>query len=114
MSEKAKDTVYTPEVVESMIARYKAAEDQDARDSVVETVATEVGKTVASVRAKLVREGVYIKKERTAKDGSKIVTKDEMVTALEEKLGLPVGSLDSLEKATKRVIKVLDAHTCPQ
>lgn len=108
MTEKTAN-VYTDEVVAEMVEAYTAAETQEARDGVVAEFAERVGKTVASVRAKLVRENVYIKKERTDKTGAKVITKDQMVTNLEAKMGLEPGDLDSLEKATKRVLKFLDA-----
>jgi len=106
MTEKA-NAVYTDEVVESMVADYTGAETQEDRDSVVSAFAEQLGKSVASVRAKLVREGVYVKKERADKTGRKIQTKDEMVAEFEKNLGLEVGSLESLEKATKNVIRTL-------
>lgn len=101
------DNVYTVGVVEGLVTVYTAADTADARNAVVEEYATKLGKSPASVRAKLVRENVYVKKVATNKNGGEIMTKDKMVAALETRLGREIGDLDSLEKVTKNVLKIL-------
>jgi hypothetical protein len=59
------------------------------------------------VRAKLVREGVYKAKARTTKTGEPVVSKEKLVQDIEKAMGLEVGDLESLEKATKRVLKLV-------
>lgn len=45
---------YTEEMVDALLARYEELGNEG-----LETIATELGRTVRSVRSKLVREGVY-------------------------------------------------------
>ena len=98
-------SVYTPEVTAALVEKYTAAESAEARQEVVESYAEELGVKVASVRAKLVREGVYVKAERARKS---VATKSELVAKLAEALGESEESLESLEKATKGALtKVL-------
>jgi hypothetical protein len=103
--------VYEDEaVVAEMVAAYTEAETDEDRAEVVQALAEKLGKTVQSVRAKLVREGVYKAKVRKAKNGEAVVSKEQLVQGIEKAMGLEVGDLESLEKATKRVLKlVLDA-----
>lgn len=103
--------VYEDEaVVAEMVAVYTEAETDEERADAVQALAEKLGKTVQSVRAKLVREGVYKAKERKTKTGEPVVSKEKLVQEIEKAMGLEVGDLESLEKATKRVLKlVLDA-----
>lgn len=91
-------SVYTPEVTQSLVAEYSAAESVEARQEVVERFAETLEVKPASVRAKLVREGVYQKVERERKS---VATKSELVAKVAEALGAPEEALESLEKATK-------------
>lgn len=98
-------SVYTPEVTAELVQKYSAAESAEARNEVVETYAEKLEVKVASVRAKLVREGVYVKAERERKSTA---TKSELVAHLAEALGESEETLESLEKATKGALtKVL-------
>jgi hypothetical protein len=104
------DVYEDEQVVAEMVASYTEAETDEARAEVVKDLAEKLGKTVQSVRAKLVREGVYKAKERKTKTGEPVVSKEKLVQEIEKAMGLEVGDLESLEKATKRVLKlVLDA-----
>ena len=98
------ESVYTEAVVVDMVARYKdvVTEDYDTRSAVVAELATELGASVASVRAKLVREDVYVAKETA--EGSKAtgMSKDEYVKAFEAVAGV---ELKSFTKATKKDLK---------
>jgi hypothetical protein len=100
--------VYEDEaVVAEMVASYQEADTDEARADVVKDLAEKYGKTVNSVRAKLVREGVYKAKERKTKTGEAVISKENLVQEIEKALGLEVGDLESLEKATKRVLKLV-------
>lgn len=97
--------LYTPEVTAELVAQYTAAESAEARQAVVEAFAQKLGVKVASVRAKLVREEVYVKPERARKSTA---TKEQLVAQLAEALGEEEEALESLAKATKAALtKVL-------
>lgn len=59
------------------------------------------GRKASSVRAKLVREGHYIKPERASKRSA---TKAEIVTAIAQMCDTPDDVVGSLEKATARAL----------
>lgn len=107
---KVKDVYEDPAVVAAMVNAYQAAGSQEERDTVVAKLADEYGKTLPSVRGKLVREGVYISKEYKTKAGAPVVNKTDLVTQIEEAFGFEVGDLETLEKANKVVLtKILRA-----
>ena len=98
---------YTAEQTDALVKAYKEAEGQEGRQAVVEQFAENFGKSVASIRAKLVAEGVYVKAERARK---RVARKSELVTALAETLGLDEDVIGSLEKATSTaLVKVIGA-----
>lgn len=99
-----KQTVYTPEVTQALVAQYTAAESAEARKEVVKAKAEELGVKEASVIAKLVREEVYIKAPREAKRSA---TKAEMVAEIAARVGKSAEALESLEKATSASLKAL-------
>ena len=88
---------YTAEATEALVARYVAEGTDEARVAVVEAVAKELGKSVGSVRAKLVAEGVYVAVTRT---GKKVARKAELVATLAKNLGVDEEVIGSVEKAT--------------
>lgn len=98
---------YTEEQVKALVGAYGNAGSQEARDEVVSSFAESFGKSVASIRAKLSREGVYIKKERLSKDGSKVERKAAKVARIAEHSAKPLEFFDSLEKATGAVLDEL-------
>jgi len=101
--------VYTDEVVEEMVADYKAAEDDEARSKVVAEWAKELEVSIPSVRTKLVSLGVYISKAK-AKNAEVKVTKAKLVEDIAEAIGVSSETVESLEKATKPTLtKVRDA-----
>ena len=76
MAKKAPN--YSPELTDAIVADYQAGKP-------VEDIADAIGKSVRSVRSKLVREGVYVAKEKP--QGSKRdngPTKKELLNRLEE------------------------------
>lgn len=93
---------YTAEQTVALVNRYKAGE-------AVETLATAYGKSVKSVVAKLVREGVYKPKEAAAGEKAKRVTKAQMVKDMAYQCGVEASVLESLEKASTEALQVLHA-----
>lgn len=90
----AKTVNYTPEMTAKMVADYAAG-------VTVEAIASELGKTVRSVVAKLSREKVYQAKTYTTKTGEAVVKKDAHADFIGEALGLTEADTESLTKANK-------------
>ena len=110
MADKAPN--YSDEMVAEMVDRYTAANSDDWRSRVVAELAAEFGKTPASIRAKLVREGVYVAKTRTNKSGGAIEKKADIVNEIAEAIHVSAEILESLEKATKKALGLVrDAVT---
>lgn len=108
----SKAQTYTEDQVSKMVAEYTAATTDEARAEVVDSLSLELGKTVASVRSKLVREGVYVRKERKTKSGDPVVSKADLVTQIADAMQEDAEVIESLEKATKVTLqKVLAAVT---
>ena len=104
----ATTTAYTDDMTTELTTAYTAAETDEARAEVVEKYADLFGKTVASIRGKLSREGVYVKKTKKA-SGTRGMKKAEMVHAIGTMLGVRQ-DLESLEKANLNDLRVvLDA-----
>lgn len=101
----AKVENYTADQTAKMVADYTANPTKDT----VEAIAKEMGKTVRSVIAKLSREKVYIKAERTTKTGEAIVKKDETADAIGAVLSLTEAEVTSLTKANKTALKKIFA-----
>ena len=92
---------YTEDMVARILSDYEAGID-------LETIAESVGKTVRSVRSKLVREGVYVaqpKAVRAKRDEGP--TKKEMLRTLEALAPFPV---EGLMGATKAAISDVIAY----
>ena len=93
MAKKAPN--YSPELTDAIVADYQAGKP-------VEDIADAIGKSVRSVRSKLVREGVYVAQEKpkgVKRDGP---TKKELLNRLEEVD--PNAPLSGLMGATKEAI----------
>ena len=103
----SKESVYTDEVVARLSDAYVAADSDETRANVVEDFAAELGVKVQSVRAKLVNLGLYVAKQRKAKDGSEVETKAKIVESIAEMIGVPSETIESLEKATKPTLKLI-------
>lgn len=96
---------YTEAQTEAMIAEYQAGQT-------VEAIAEAMGKAVRSVRAKLVREGVYVAPEKSAKSKREEgPTKKELIRELEELAPFPV---EGFLNATKEAIQALIDHLTPK
>lgn len=107
----AKIVNYTPEQTAEMLAAYTAAPTSET----VATLAEKLGKTVRSVVAKLSREGVYVAKTYTTKQGEKPVKKDDLADTLAVVFKLTEAEADSLTKANKTALqKILVAYATAQ
>ena len=91
---------WTQEVTAKAVEMYAAKTELSA-------IAKELGKTVPSVRSKLVAEGVYVKQESRAVGGASPVRKIALVKQLAEALELELTELESLEKASKPALELL-------
>ena len=67
---------YTPELTGEIVSAYQAG-------TPIDEIAETIGKTVRSVRSKLVREGVYVAKEKVATRAIEGPTKKELLRSLE-------------------------------
>ena len=85
---------YTDEMVTRMTTLYVANPNR----ATVDALASEFGKSVRSIIAKLSREGVYIAQERKTKSGEPVVRKADLVSQLESHFE---STLPSLVKASK-------------
>lgn len=97
---------YTDEMVAKAIEMY-AEKGNEGMDEIAEAI----GRSVRSVRSKLVREGVYVAAEKPVK-AAKVEgpTKKEMLNELESLVDFPI---DGLMGATKEVIGALIAAFTP-
>lgn len=112
MSEK-KAPNYTKEQAEKLVEAYENADTENERENVVEKFSQAFNKSVKSIRQKLVREGVYIKKERKTKTGGKVETKENIVADIAGALGIASTGLSGLEKATKNALEIIRAGLQP-
>ena len=88
---------YTPEQTTKMVADYLAG-------VTVESIATELGKSVRSIVAKLSREKAYVAKTYKTKTGETVVKKDAIADRLTELADLTEAEADSLTKANKTAL----------
>lgn len=86
---------YTTEMTETIVAQYQEG-------VAVESIAESIGKSVRSVRSKLVREGVYSAPVKATKAKQEGPTKKELLRELEASTGF---SAEGLEGATKAAIE---------
>lgn len=96
---------YTPEQTAAMVEAYTSSPTQET----VAALATEMGKTVRSVVAKLSREGCYQKKEYVTKRGEAVQKKGNLADELAMLAGLTEAEASSLEKANKTALAKLVA-----
>lgn len=100
----AKDKV--PNYTDAQVERIRAlAAERGANAATAAILAEELGKTVRSVTAKMVRMDIgYAAKERTTKSGDPIVSKDDLVAEIGK---VVEGNLAGLEKAPKAALQAL-------
>lgn len=90
---------YTPELTAKIV-------DQYTNGTSVDEIAEAIGKSVRSVRSKLVREGVYVVAEKPVKaQVDKGPTKKELLNELEELVTFDVtGLMGATKEAIQRLI----------
>lgn len=99
-----KNVNYTKAQTATLVSDYQAATTEDERQQVVENHAAKLGKSVPSVRSKLVREGVYIAKSRAPAGKGGGEKKADIVADIASYLGVSEETVESLEKATKKAL----------
>ena len=100
MTEVTRTPNYTDDMVNAMVADYQ---DNPSKDTVAK-LASEFNKSTRSIVAKLVREGVYQAAPRVTKTGAPVVRKSEIVSQIQDQLGV---ELLTLEKASKQDLESL-------
>ena len=100
MTTATKIVNYTEVQTARMLGEYAATPTRET----VEALAVEFGKSVRSIVAKLSREGVYQKAERTTKTGEPIQKKDATADAIGAVLMLTEAETESLTKANKTAL----------
>jgi hypothetical protein len=103
----AKNVNYSPELTKEIVADYEAGTNADERKEIVENLSAKHGKSVRSIRQKLVREGVYIKPEYVAKTGKDVERKSDIVQSLAGIFNVTEDQLGGLEKATKPALELV-------
>jgi len=95
---------YSVEMTDKIISDYQNGIE-------ISEIADAIGKSVRSVRSKLVRENVYIPQEKTSR--SKKVqepTKKELLNVLEEKVSFPViGFMGATKESIQDLINFVDS-----
>ena len=81
---------YTAEMTAAIVDQYQAGVS-------VDEIATDIGKSVRSVRSKLVREGVYVAKAKPAAKRDNGPTKKELLIELEN-TGFDVNGFEGATK----------------
>ena len=105
---KEKTPNYTEEQESVILKRAVPELSYDEQTALVKELADEFGRTVPSVRSKMVKLGVYQKKEYATKTGVKPETKEAIVSDIATTLGVDAdSSLAGLEKATKNCLILL-------
>lgn len=96
-----KTVKYTDEATATVKAMY-------AEGASVDSIAQAVGKSVKSVTAKLVREGVYKKVEKASENKSNS-TKGQLASTIGAVLGMSKNDAESLSSATKKALETVFA-----
>jgi len=95
MTEVVRAKNYTDEMVAHMTEAYVANPSRET----VEALASEMGKTVRSVIAKLSREGVYVAQPKVTKTGEPVVRKAELVAQINAHFDAEMPTLVKASKA---------------
>jgi hypothetical protein len=104
MTEKTPN--YTEEMEAVLRDMYDPEADEETRDAQVAQIADEVGRSAASVRAKLTNMKLYVPKAK-APAGKNTVRKADLVAEIASKLGADEDVLGSLEKANKNALSLV-------
>jgi len=108
----AKTTNYTEDQTQEIIAAYQEAAQHgyDAAATAIDRLAEKLGRSTASIRQKLVREGVYKRKVYKTKQGVAPMKKEAIVDDIASLLKLTDGEATSLTKANKSaLVKIKEA-----
>jgi hypothetical protein len=95
---------YTAEMTRELVEGYSAQETAEARETFLNLMAAKFEKTVPSVRAKLVREKVYVPAEKSK---GKAVRKDELVASIARLTDSDEELMESLSKATREALTIV-------
>ena len=95
---------YSEEQTQYIVKEYRSNPNRET----VESLATELNKSIKSIIGKLSREGVYRREIYKTKTGELPVTKVEIVSNIADSLGLEVENLFGLEKTPKATLKTLE------
>jgi hypothetical protein len=95
MTEVVRAKNYTDEMVAHMTEAYVANPSRET----VEALASEFGKTVRSIIAKLSREGVYVAQPKVTKTGEPVVRKAELVALINAHFETEMPTLVKASKA---------------
>ena len=95
---------YSEEQPQHIVKEYRSNPNRDT----VESLASELNKSIKSIIGKLSREGVYRREIYKTKTGELPVTKVEIVSNIADSLGIEVESLFGLEKTPKATLKTLE------
>lgn len=106
---KGKTVNYTDAQAAEMVAAYSDCENDETRAECVTNFAVKFAKGEKSIRAKLVREGVYVAKTYVSKAGAKIERKADIVIGIASAMGVTEDQLGGLEKATKPALELIRA-----
>lgn len=98
---------YSKEMTARIIEVYGNAETDEARKDALESLSIETGKTVRSIRMKLVKEEAYVKPAYVSKSGSKPETKSAIVESIAAIIGVTSDQLGGLDKATVKALKTI-------
>ena len=98
---------YTEAQAAELVEAYTSAESAAEREMVIDEYSAEYAKSVKSIRQKLVREGVYVKKIRVTKTGGKVERKENIVADIARAMGCEAETLSGLEKATKATLELI-------
>lgn len=118
MTEATKKANYTPEMVAKMVSVYGAAgveltpEGEAKRQKAMESLATDLSRTVASIRSKLSFEKVYIPKVKATPKNSTTAKKSDTVTAIAECANDSTVNFESLENANRKVLDYIVDLQC--
>ena len=99
------ENVYTPEFTASVVERYQAVDGYEAQQAVLRDIEAETGVKVASLRAKLSREGVYQAKPQVST--SRTIRKAELISQLAVLVNEPEEKVESFEKATRKALEIV-------
>lgn len=97
---------YTPEVTAKLIEDFKA-------DVPIASLAEELGVPERSVIAKLSSLGLYKRKGYLTKQGEPTIKKEEYIERIAQLLNVAADRLESLEKANKNVLKLIEVALTP-